>query len=336
MSGTIQRGFTLETLEPRVMLAGNGETEIIQVQWQGDMIWMRAGEWIVEVDPTPDGARDASRSRELPIESWLADAMLPLAESGITFRHYLGRANVFGIQAPVDIPIAQLEDALSQIPGFSNVGPNAVSGGSFGESANSNSAGDVAGDLVQIEWIDRSGREQLIWMRAGEWIVGVNATPEGARNVFRGRETPIEAWLADALAPLEHDGITFRHYLGKDRVFEIQAPTAMPFEELEVLLRTIPGFRTLAPNPVSGGSLGNASNPNSRGGDIADSGAGQAIFNGGAGFSGLFDQGGSTLAARASAPASLIAALRFSDTSIDLGDDEDADPALFSAESPAL
>lgn len=202
-------------------------------------------------------------------------------------------------------------------------------------------AGDGS-DVVQIFWPDHEGNVRASWMRAGEWIVAVNPTDGGARDAYRGRESPIEPWLSEALRPLAAMGITFTHYLGKDSEFEIQAPRAMPFEEVEAALQAIPGFRVVEPNSISGGSFGDSegSNANPPGDDLADSGVGsgaaQAIFNADARFSGLFDQGGSILAARASAPASLIAALRFSGTSIDLGDDEDADPVFSFAATPAL
>lgn len=105
------------------------------------------------------------------------------------------------------------------------------------------------GDIVDIVWEGRTAS-----MRAGEWIVELGPREEGARGEYRGRESPIEPWLAEALAPLAATGVSFKHYLGLDRVFEIQAPTTMPLTGVRAALRSLPGFRVTEPNIILHGT----------------------------------------------------------------------------------
>lgn len=111
----------------------------------------------------------------------------------------------------------------------------------------------AAGEIADVTW--RGGTVRAV---AGEWIVGVERTPDRVVDIGDGpiwlpaitHDTTPLADLRPAFDALESVGITFGSYLGAADVFTIHAPADLRGDDLAALLADLPGFRHVEPNAV--------------------------------------------------------------------------------------
>lgn len=113
-----------DAIEPNF---GGARGEDIRVEWMGEMVNARAGEFNVMVEPTAGGAEGQWRSVEEGIEPWLNQALETVSDLGLEFDHYLGIDTMFSVRAPTSLPLATISAALAAaVPGFTTVEPNFV------------------------------------------------------------------------------------------------------------------------------------------------------------------------------------------------------------------
>jgi hypothetical protein len=124
--------FGLDELEPRRLLAD--ASGIVKIEWRGQEIEMRQGEWIVALtrpDPTYDEdterwTYDLVPSRSTTPTESLDSALDAAKEIGVEFKKYLGLEDLFLVKVPDDVSYQQLLAVIDDVPGFEYMEPNGI------------------------------------------------------------------------------------------------------------------------------------------------------------------------------------------------------------------
>lgn len=106
----------------------------VSMEWQGQLVYAKAGEWIVGLERPQPTFGPSGELIDLNIE-WAGPNTPPdpelqryLQESDvdITFGGYAGSRDIFLVRTPESVTYEQLAAALAGLPKFSHVGPNAI------------------------------------------------------------------------------------------------------------------------------------------------------------------------------------------------------------------
>jgi hypothetical protein len=118
----------IEHLEGRRLFAA----DIVPVEWKGQTIEARAGEWIVGLnrpEPIFDAEEGVVKSNVQYTRAKHAPELqgnLDRLGLGLKFEQYLGAAHSFLVNAPPNLLYEQLAGALSNLVGFEFVEPNGM------------------------------------------------------------------------------------------------------------------------------------------------------------------------------------------------------------------